>query len=272
MPRSKTVTAKFGKSAKSAKRSRRRTKGDNGAQLQLSITSEAISETFFKLELFLALPERIRQFTEHVLSHLPTYVFDLRTVPSFEGPHTSRRSVLESMNRAGVRYLDVMAMVENDGSLAAHVIEFCARITSTDSPNRPVLFLFDSMRDLLWSSSILPSAFVHHTSKRWRANFIGVDVDLNSYEHALRHSSLDVPPVHRWMVGEVLHVTAPTAVVTNSGSSSHQVPIVQLARGSSVRVLSTYSDFSAEVLVLTGPSRGETVRLPLISKFARVVP
>jgi hypothetical protein len=255
-----------------AKTSKRRRAGENEAQLQFTITHSEISETFNDLELFLAQPERIGQLREHVVSHRPTYVFDLRTVPSFDGPNTSRREFLQSMNSAGVRYVDVMAMVENDGSLAAHVIDFCARTAAVHALNRSIVFLFESIRDLFWSSSILPAAFVQHTAKQWHTNYIGINVDPSSFEYALRHWSPDIPPVDQWMVGSVLHVAAPTSVVTHQGSYTHQAHSSQLARGSAVRVLSTYSDFSADVLVLSGPSRGETVRLPLTSKFARIVP
>jgi len=279
MPRSKTsptkTSSKPSKSTKAVKTSKlpqRRTSGENEAQLQFTITHSEIAERFNDLQLFLAQPERIGQLREHVVSHRPTFVFDLRTVPSFDGPNTSRRDVLQSMNSAGVRYVDVMAMVENDGSLAAHVIDFCARTAAVHALNRSIVFLFESIRDLLWSSSILPTAFVQHTARQWHTNYIGINVDPSSFEYALRHWSGDIPSVDRWMVGSVLHVAAPTSVVTHHGSYTHQAHIAQLARGSAVRVLSTYSDFSADVLVLTGPSRGETVRLPLTSKFARIIP
>jgi hypothetical protein len=257
---------------KTSKLTRRRTSEKNEAQLQFTITHGEIAARFNDLELFLAAPERIGQLREHVVSHRPTHVFDLRTVPSFDGPHTSRREVLQSMSSAGVRYVDVMAMVENDGSLAPHVIDFCARTAAVHALNRSIVFLFESIRDLLWSSSILPSAFVQHTAMRWHTNFIGINLDPTSFEYALKHWSSDIPPVDRWMVGTILHVTAPTPAVTHHGSYTNQANVAELARGSAVRVLSTYSDFSADVLVLSGPQRGETVRLPLTSKFASVIP
>ena len=241
-----------------------------GAQLQLGIGSLDTSASPLSLELFLANTERHRQFTEYVTNCRPTHVFDLRTVPSFDSPHTSRRWVLESMRGAGVRYLDVMAMVNHEGSLAAHVIEFCVRNVHVDTSHRPVLFLFESIRDLIWSSSILPSALIRHTSRQWHMRCLGLEVDPSPYESALRHSYGNIPPVHSWMVGEVLHVATPVTIVVTS-HYPYEAPEVQLPRGSSVRVLSTYSDFSADVLVLSGPVRGATVRLPLMSNFARVV-
>ncbi len=277
MPRSKTATPKktvprSSKSAETSKTARKRPSRTNEAQLQFSITNRDLVETANDLELFLAQPERISTLKDYVVGHRPAYVFDLRSIPSFDGPHTSRRELLLAMQNAGARYLDVMAMVENEGSLAANVIEFCARTVATHALTRSVVFLFESMRDLLWSSSILPSAFIHHTSRNWQTNFIGVDLDPSSFENALRHWTADIPPVNRWMVGTVLHVAGPVSVQMHHGSYSHRAHVEQLARGSAVKVLATYSDFSAEVLVLSGPIRGETVRLPLMSNFARVVP